>query len=75
MRLRKQFQHVVVDGMRNGLITTSTSASRIVPIYLATSNELFDGASLAAVMVIIAGALAWWGRRRKKAPKSSPDPG
>lgn len=70
-------KHVVVDGMRNGWIISSTAATRIVPDYLATSHELLDEALLTAAMALITIALWWTGIKRNyiKVTRSSPDLG
>jgi hypothetical protein len=63
--------HVIVNGLRNGWITKSAAKIHIVPNDPTTSNEFLYEVLLAAVMVIVAGALWWIERRQEKNPQSS----
>ena len=65
--------HVIVDGLRNGWITGSTTI-RIVPSDSATSHEFLYETLLAAVMAVVAGSLWWVERRHNKNLKTPPHP-
>jgi hypothetical protein len=60
--------HVIVDGLRNGWLTRSSTRNHPAPRYLATLYDFRDGVLLTSAMVLAAAAL-WWRQRKRRYPE------
>ena len=63
--------HVLVDGLRNGWLTTSNSRAVRKPTYLPSANEGRDELLLASTMLLVAAASTVISRRRYQSAPSA----